>query len=253
MQSIKPQYCELIAAGRKTYEVRKTKPKIETPFKVYIYCTIGQKLNNGFGGISEALKQPLWKLRNGAVVNYLDVKTMDVFQCELLNGKVIGEYICDEITEYTTEFHPADDLFQGIWKTVFDEDTDDTYGEIVTSNDFDNPDDCDICRKSCLTFNDIKRYVGYGDKKFYAYHITNLKIYGEPKALSEFAFAKHCFNFKNVSIAQNSFGDYVAKYSENSFCRQCPYLEDGWCEKIDGQRQITRPPQSWCYVEEVSQ
>ena len=36
MQSIKPQYCELIAAGRKTYEVRKTKPKIETPFKVYI-------------------------------------------------------------------------------------------------------------------------------------------------------------------------------------------------------------------------
>lgn len=37
MLSIKPKYCELIASGRKTIEVRKTKPKVETPFKCYIY------------------------------------------------------------------------------------------------------------------------------------------------------------------------------------------------------------------------
>lgn len=42
MLSIKPQYCELIASGRKTIEVRKTKPKIETPFKCYIYETKGK-------------------------------------------------------------------------------------------------------------------------------------------------------------------------------------------------------------------
>lgn len=35
--SIKPKYCELIANGKKTIEVRKTKPKLETPFKCYIY------------------------------------------------------------------------------------------------------------------------------------------------------------------------------------------------------------------------
>lgn len=34
--SIQPQWCELIASGKKTIEVRKAAPK-ETPFKVYIY------------------------------------------------------------------------------------------------------------------------------------------------------------------------------------------------------------------------
>lgn len=37
--SIKPQYCELIASGKKTVEVRKRRPKLQTPFKCYIYCT----------------------------------------------------------------------------------------------------------------------------------------------------------------------------------------------------------------------
>lgn len=35
--SIQPKWCELIASGEKTIEVRKTRPKIETPFKVYVY------------------------------------------------------------------------------------------------------------------------------------------------------------------------------------------------------------------------
>lgn len=42
LQSIKPQYCELIARGKKTIEVRKTRPKLDVPFKVYIYCTRGK-------------------------------------------------------------------------------------------------------------------------------------------------------------------------------------------------------------------
>ncbi|MGN0539812.1 MAG: ASCH domain-containing protein [Candidatus Fimenecus sp.] len=39
LMSIQPRWCELIANGKKTLEVRKTKPKLSTPFKVYIYCT----------------------------------------------------------------------------------------------------------------------------------------------------------------------------------------------------------------------
>jgi len=35
--SIQPKWCELIASGRKTIEVRKTRPQIDTPFKCYIY------------------------------------------------------------------------------------------------------------------------------------------------------------------------------------------------------------------------
>ena len=42
--SIKPKYCELIANGKKTVEVRKTRPKIKFPFKCYIYCTKGETL-----------------------------------------------------------------------------------------------------------------------------------------------------------------------------------------------------------------
>lgn len=37
--SVRPKWCELIANGKKTIEVRKTKPKIRPPFKCYIYCT----------------------------------------------------------------------------------------------------------------------------------------------------------------------------------------------------------------------
>jgi len=39
--SVRPQWCELIANGQKTVEVRKNRPKIPTPFKCYIYCTKG--------------------------------------------------------------------------------------------------------------------------------------------------------------------------------------------------------------------
>lgn len=39
MLSVRPKWCELIASGDKIIEARKTKPKCDTPFKVYIYCT----------------------------------------------------------------------------------------------------------------------------------------------------------------------------------------------------------------------
>lgn len=39
MLSIRPKWCEKICGGEKTIEVRKTRPKLETPFKCYIYCS----------------------------------------------------------------------------------------------------------------------------------------------------------------------------------------------------------------------
>ena len=64
--SVQPKWCELIVSGKKTIEVRKTRPKLETPFKVYIYETKG--LYKGSGGC----------LFNG-------------------RGQVIGEFVCDRI------------------------------------------------------------------------------------------------------------------------------------------------------------
>lgn len=37
--SIHPEWCSKIASGEKAIEVRKTRPKLPPPFKVYIYCT----------------------------------------------------------------------------------------------------------------------------------------------------------------------------------------------------------------------
>lgn len=42
--STPPEACEAIASGKKTIEVRKTRPKIEMPVKCYIYMT---KSGNG--------------------------------------------------------------------------------------------------------------------------------------------------------------------------------------------------------------
>lgn len=79
--SVKPKWCELIANGKKTLEVRKSRPKLETPFKVYIYCTL-QGSNEFFkntlnGNISEWNKGNFWGKK----------------------GKVIGEFMCKEIEE----------------------------------------------------------------------------------------------------------------------------------------------------------
>ena len=64
--SIQPEWCKLIANERKTLEIRKSRPKLETPFKVYIYCT---KNSDGYN---------------------------------VAQGKVIGEFICDKIYKYST-------------------------------------------------------------------------------------------------------------------------------------------------------
>ena len=63
--SIQPEYCQLIADGYKIAEVRKNFPKLETPFKVYIYCT------NGKG-----------------------------YSPDIEKGKVIGEFLCEFIEKF---------------------------------------------------------------------------------------------------------------------------------------------------------
>lgn len=66
--SIKPEWCEFIVSGCKTIEVRKTRPKLETPFKCYIYCTLPKSSGD------------ICLIRRESPVQG--------------NGKVIGEFIC---------------------------------------------------------------------------------------------------------------------------------------------------------------
>ena len=74
--SIRPKWCELIASGEKTIEVRKSKPNLETPFKVYIYMTAGDA------------SYPV--TINGAPYTCHNNGGMDV----------IGEFVCNKVEEF---------------------------------------------------------------------------------------------------------------------------------------------------------
>ena len=129
--SIQPKWCELIASGEKTVEVRKTKPKIDTTFKCYIYCT---KDKNGW---------------------------FDFEKKERLDGKIIGEFVCDDICEYMP-YKWRDGGFEGL-------------------NYMYNPT---LCYESRLSQSEIIKYGNRG--KVYGWHISELVIYDKPKEINEF-------------------------------------------------------------------
>lgn len=151
--SIKPRWVEKIASGKKTVEVRRTKPKLETPFKVYIYMTMG--------------KCPKFVYNEN-----LEKQSVYDREPNTANGRVIGEFVCDKIDVYPYDCHigyptpqyEGDDSFcdcgEGYWIT---------YKEI---------------EDSCLTQDELMDY-GRGDTLF-GWHISNLVIYEQPKELSEF-------------------------------------------------------------------
>ena len=171
LMSIQPKWCELIARGKKTVEVRKTAPK-EVPFKVYIYQTkhrggnfiVNEALNTVYGG-----------------------------------GKVIGEFICNKIEKFNVGSLRSDDIEELACLS---------YTELI--NYFYKP--CELDGKTA--------------KQGYAWHISELKIYDKSKELSE---------FKKVCPIKNS------------DCAKCAFYSDysGSCTNW-----VTRPPQSWQYVDE---
>lgn len=90
-----------------------------------------------------------------------------------------------------------------------------------------------ICKESCLSYNEIMAYKK--EKLAYGWHISNLKVYGEPKKLSE--FYRPC-SYKGICYSCNRFRpNGTPNDKPNDFC--------------DG--AITRPPQSYMYIEEVEQ
>lgn len=177
--SIRPEWAEKILAGEKTLEVRKNRPNMETPFKVYIYCTAGNLS---------------YKVNGGKV-------------CNVSGGKmVVGEFVCDKITWLT---HIGFSGLPGIRLAAM-------KNGYTIDDSFDFP-------KSCLTTPKIEKYLG--GKDGYAWHISKLEIYDTPKKLSKF--------LRPLEIC---IGKVCDEYG-------CAYCENGG--------HIKRPPQSWCYVEEL--
>lgn len=140
--SDRPQWCEKIASGKKIIEVRKTAPK-EVPFKAYIYCTKDKPYLYGDMPIKE------FYLDNGGY------KGGECNGIKLCNGKVIGEFICDKVDEYTFSHYEAEYRVTHVEQKAM-----------------------------CLNQPELIRY-GKG-KTLYGWHISDLKIYDKPKEFSEF-------------------------------------------------------------------
>lgn len=78
--SMRPMWCELIASGQKTVEVRKTKPSAILPLKCYIYCTKPSFPHEDF------------------LVFDAGTKKIKAFYG---GGKVIGEFVCERIIDWS--------------------------------------------------------------------------------------------------------------------------------------------------------
>ena len=159
MISIQPKWVEEIARGRKLWDIRKGKPKSEVPFKCYIYCTKTKK------GLS-----------NTYSVGYMTAL--------IGRGKVIGDFVCDKVDTFESEFWD-DDTYESIGEVWYDEDGERNVSIFVDNGDVDYKRN-KLCRESCLSWEELRRYIGTGFKTFYAWHISDLKIYDKPKEIGEF-------------------------------------------------------------------
>ena len=180
--SIRPKWCELIASGKKTIEVRKTAPKIDTPFKCYIYCT------------------------NGEPNLYKRLCEDDPFLVCTMNGTVIGEFVCDRIIDWHYIPDPDESADPGSM----------AYDVLTVDGE-----------KTGLEYDDFEDY-GKG-APLYGWHISDLVIYDYPKNLSE--FKRWNRSEENIPCAHMRW-----LYEPCETCSEC---------------NLKRPPQSYCYVEEL--
>ncbi len=198
--SISPKWCDLIASGEKTIEVRKTRPKNETPFRCYIYETKARS------------DMPTFVDEDGHVL-YTG------------RGQVIGEFVCDCIT-------PLYNVCTDDWRLL--------HGGL-------HKIEKQLVGMACLTEGELHEYAS--GRYCFAWHISDLKIYDKPRELSEFFTAdkeaiRQCENREQSYYAFTDTG-----YIKNGFyCKK----KDDWCFGGCKRKVLTRPPQSWCYVEELS-
>ena len=98
---------------------------------------------------------------------------------------------------------------------------------------------CNNLMKSCVPYDDIVRYIG-NNRTGRGWHISKLKIYDKPMDHREFF--------------------HPCVKQEYPYCFDCEHgLQEGEERPFEGMRYcdvscgnwLKRPPQSWCYVEEL--
>lgn len=151
--SIRPKWCQKIASGEKTIEVRKAKPKLETPFKCYIYCTQDKHL-------------AFMQNQTGTnLIACMDANAAIPVGGAIGNGKVIGEFTCDRICKIDKD--STDFLFKAGGLSVYKQAAEEKCGLRVA-----------------MTDDELHGYLGHCQG--YGWHISDLRIYVTPRELSEF-------------------------------------------------------------------
>ncbi len=163
--SIRPEWCKLIARGFKTVEVRKSRPKLETPFNVYIYCTKGKEklLDVMFDG-----DECYGETYHGDPVfikGFPERFYNENYECG--NGKIIGEFVVNYIDEITPN---------------------ESYDEKAIESEPYCFHTLQTLASSCLSKKKIQKYLK--DNPGYGWYISDLVIYDTPRELSEFGKAK---------------------------------------------------------------
>lgn len=156
--SIRPKWCEKIVNGNKTIEVRKTRPKMNTPFKCYIYCTLQ--------GCNEFFRVDLGR----------DVAKWNRGKWADRKGKVVEEFTCDRIDWIT---HIG---YTGIPNLV--------ETRICDAATMRTSPVGGLLNAACLTPKMLNDYLAWGDG--YGWHISDLRIYDAPRELSGFERPYEC-------------------------------------------------------------
>ena len=180
--SIRPKWCEKIASGEKTIEVRKNRPKLETPFKCYIYCTVEMAGYDALWVLDAPTRE---KYSLVAVSAYLE----NPEGANKGNGKVIGEFTCDRI--YKIDKDSTDFLFKAGGLSVYKQAAEEKCG-------------------LCVAMADGELYGYLGHCQGYGWHISDLVIYDTPKELIEFHTWKKC-----KSCSKSGYESTACIYDEN--------------------------------------
>ena len=150
----------------------------------------------------------------------------DSLDCKA-NGMVVGEFTCNGI-----------DFIQ---RMGIDNNFDYCY---LSLNEFGNDDiavEITDVKKSCIRRADLSKYAGKAPF-LYAWHISDLKIYDEPRSLNEFCR----FDFQSMNGTDVCGNESCEHYQPSG-----SYMEPPTCA-ING-CCLSKPPQSWCYVAEAEE
>lgn len=218
--SIRPEWCFQIAAGKKTVEIRRNVPSLDFPFRCYIYCTKATPLlalKERWSPDKKAFRKEVWPVHGCGLE-----RAENLF--ELLNGKVVGTFVCDKIDRLA---HVG---------TMGSNEPAKLY---IETPDLQYEYADELLQAACLSETDVEGYLKGCDG--FGWHISDLKIYDQPRDLDEFSR----FGFLGMGRSNCVCGNWRCENYEPSY----HYMTPPTC-KIEG-CSIYRPPQSWCYVEEL--